>query len=281
MRKSIPMGRIGEPDDVSRAATWICSDEAIGSAARRWRSTARSGCTAARSNFREAYDSVAKRRCSVVSIDFSHAPHAWEKERAISSLARLAARSVDHGKAVMRMPYRAEITNGTGAVHGGAIVSLCDTVFYVALASIYGRDQETTTVSLQCNFLAPALPPHDLVAEARSCAPDGASATARSTCAAATRSSRTPRSISSTRIPKRSRRAKRLAGVSRTAKDDEDTTRCGAPRSTTSTAQARRAHGSVRRLRDAGAVRRHSQGARRRASSRRTLRSLAHGTVRA
>ena len=39
-------------------------------------------------------------------------------------------------------------------------------MFYIALASIYGRDQDTTTVSLQCNFLAPALPPHDLVAEA-------------------------------------------------------------------------------------------------------------------
>ena len=45
-------------------------------------------------------------------------------------------------------------------------MSLCDTVFYIALASIYGREQDTTTVSLQCNFLAPALPPHDLVAEA-------------------------------------------------------------------------------------------------------------------
>ncbi len=60
-----------------------------------------------------------------------------------------------------------EITNGTGAVHGGAIVSLCDTVFYVALASIFGREQDTTTVALQCNFLAPAVPPHDLIAEAR------------------------------------------------------------------------------------------------------------------
>jgi len=66
----------------------------------------------------------------------------------------------------MRMPYRSEIANGSGAVHGGAIVSLCDTVFYVALASIYGREQDTVTVALQCNFLAPALPPNDLVAEA-------------------------------------------------------------------------------------------------------------------
>jgi uncharacterized protein (TIGR00369 family) len=99
--------------------------------------------------------------------DFTSAAHRWEKEKShFVALLDLKLESVDHGKAVMRMPYRPEIANGTGAVHGGAIVSLCDTVFYVALASIYGREQDTVTVALQCNFLAPALPPHDLIAEA-------------------------------------------------------------------------------------------------------------------
>lgn len=103
-----------------------------------------------------------------MAIDYSHAPHAWEKERGnFVLLLDLQLEKVERGKAVMRMPFRQEITNGTGAVHGGAIVSLCDTVFYVALASIYGREQDTTTVALQCNFLAPARPPHDLIAEAR------------------------------------------------------------------------------------------------------------------
>ena len=103
-----------------------------------------------------------------MSIDYSKAPHAWEKERGnFVELLDLHLESVEHGRAVMRMPFREEITNGTGAVHGGAIVSLCDTVFYCALASIFGREQETTTASLQCNFLRPALPPHDLIAEAR------------------------------------------------------------------------------------------------------------------
>ena len=103
-----------------------------------------------------------------MAIDYSRAPHAWEKEKSnFVALLDLKLEEVERGRAVMRMPYRSEITNGTGAVHGGAIVSLCDTVFYVALASIYGREQDTTTVALQCNFLAPAGPPHDLVAEAR------------------------------------------------------------------------------------------------------------------
>ena len=103
-----------------------------------------------------------------MAIDYSHAPHVWEKERGnFVLLLDLQLEKVEHGRAVMRMPFRQEITNLSGAVHGGAIVSLCDTVFYVALASIFGREQDTTTLALQCNFLAPAKPPHDLIAEAR------------------------------------------------------------------------------------------------------------------
>ncbi len=101
------------------------------------------------------------------SIDQESVRRQWDKERSyFVELLDLKLESVGNGTAVMRMPYRSQISNGTGAVHGGAIVSLCDTVFYVALASLYGRDQDTTTVSLQCNFLAPAVGPHDLVAEA-------------------------------------------------------------------------------------------------------------------
>lgn len=100
-----------------------------------------------------------------MAIDSDHARHQWEKEKSyFVKLLDLKLEHVEHGRAVMRMPYRSEVQNGTGAIHGGAIVSLCDTVFYIALASIYGRDQDTTTVSLQCNFLAPAT--GDLVAEA-------------------------------------------------------------------------------------------------------------------
>ena len=100
-------------------------------------------------------------------IDPERVRRQWDKEKShFVELLDLKLESVGHGKAVMRMPFRPQISNGTGAVHGGAIVSLCDTCFYVALASVYGRDQDTTTVALQCNFLAPALPPHDLVAEA-------------------------------------------------------------------------------------------------------------------
>jgi len=96
-----------------------------------------------------------------------HAIRTWDKQRAnFVHLLDLKLEDVSHGRARMRMPYRAEIANGTGAIHGGAIVSLCDTCFYIALASIYGPEQDTATASLATNFLAPARPPHDLIAEA-------------------------------------------------------------------------------------------------------------------
>jgi uncharacterized protein (TIGR00369 family) len=91
----------------------------------------------------------------------------WDKQKAnfIKTLD-LYLVDVGAGTAKMRMPFRSQIMNGAGAVHGGAIVSLCDTAFWVALASIYGPTQPTATASLTCSFLRPALPPHDLVANA-------------------------------------------------------------------------------------------------------------------
>lgn len=100
-------------------------------------------------------------------IDVDHAIRTWDKQKAnfIKTLD-LQLEHVEQGKARMRMPFRAPVMNGAGAIHGGAIVSLCDTAFWVALASIYGPTQPTATASLTCSFLRPALPPHDLVAHA-------------------------------------------------------------------------------------------------------------------
>jgi len=99
--------------------------------------------------------------------DVEHAIRTWDKQKAnfIKTLD-LHLEDVGDGKARMRMPFRSQVMNGAGAVHGGAIVSLCDTVFWVALASLYGVMQQTATASVNCSFLRPALPPHDLIAHA-------------------------------------------------------------------------------------------------------------------
>ena len=50
-----------------------------------------------------------------MAIDFSRAPLAWEKERGnFVALLDLKLEKVEHGNAVMRMPFRPEITNWSG-----------------------------------------------------------------------------------------------------------------------------------------------------------------------
>ncbi|GAC1307257.1 MAG: hypothetical protein NVSMB19_19900 [Vulcanimicrobiaceae bacterium] len=102
------------------------------------------------------------------SIDVDAAIERWDKQKA-NYIKTLDLHLVDValGEASMRMPFRSQVMNGAGAVHGGAIVSLCDTVFWVALSSIYGPAQPTATAALSCAFLRPALPPHDLIAHAK------------------------------------------------------------------------------------------------------------------
>ena len=100
-------------------------------------------------------------------LDVDEAIRTWDKQKAnFVKTLDLRLEHVGEGKARMRMPFKSHVTNGAGAIHGGAIVSLCDTTFWVALASLYGADQETVTASLTCSFLRPALPPDDLVAHA-------------------------------------------------------------------------------------------------------------------
>ena len=100
-------------------------------------------------------------------IDVARAIRTWDKSKAnFVQTLDLQLEHVEHGKATMRMPFRSQVMNGAGAIHGGAIVSLCDTCFWVAMASIYGETQPTATASLTCSFLRPALPPHDLLAHA-------------------------------------------------------------------------------------------------------------------
>jgi len=89
------------------------------------------------------------------------------QRRFFNATLDLHLEDVGDGEATMRMPFREAVQNGAGNVHGGAIMSLCDSVFWVALATIYGADQPTSTASLTCNFLRPARNGFDLLAHAR------------------------------------------------------------------------------------------------------------------
>jgi acyl-CoA thioesterase len=101
-------------------------------------------------------------------VDLEAVRRDWERHKAkFVEVLGIRLETLEPGAAVMRMPFRTEITNGVGAVHGGAIASLCDTAFYLAHASVYGREEDTVTADMTCNFLAPARAPHDLIARAK------------------------------------------------------------------------------------------------------------------
>ncbi|HXF34906.1 MAG TPA: PaaI family thioesterase [Candidatus Acidoferrales bacterium] len=105
---------------------------------------------------------------SKAAVDLDAVRRDWEAHKAkFVSMLDIRIESLGPGTSVMRMPFREELTNGVGAVHGGAIASLCDTAFYLAHAAHYGRDEDTVTAEMVCNFLAPARSPHDLIARAK------------------------------------------------------------------------------------------------------------------
>jgi len=104
----------------------------------------------------------------VLKLDREEAIAMFETQRRyFNATLDLHLIDVAYGEATMRLPFREAVMNGAGNVHGGAIMSLCDSVFWVALATIYGREQPTSTASLTCNFLRPARSPHDLLGHAK------------------------------------------------------------------------------------------------------------------
>ena len=58
------------------------------------------------------------------------------------------------GYAKLKMPYRKELTNPHGSIHGGAITSLADTAMAVAISSKY-LYSSLYTVKLEIKFKSP------------------------------------------------------------------------------------------------------------------------------
>lgn len=101
------------------------------------------------------------------AIDLDAVRAGWEATRSAYSLTLgIALEELQPGRSTMRMPAGAGILNEGGAVHGGALASLCDTAFHLAHLSLYGVEQPAVTVDMNCAFLSAAFPPYDLVAHA-------------------------------------------------------------------------------------------------------------------
>jgi uncharacterized protein (TIGR00369 family) len=79
-------------------------------------------------------------------------------------LVGLQLEEVRRDYARMRLPYRPELRQPGGIVHGGAIATLIDTVVVPAIASGYTEPRSFVTISLSTHFLA-AVAEQDAVAE--------------------------------------------------------------------------------------------------------------------
>lgn len=64
----------------------------------------------------------------------------------------------------MRLPYRPELEQPAGVLHGGAIASLIDTVVVPAIGSAYDEFRPFLTVDMQVRYLA-SIAGEDAVAE--------------------------------------------------------------------------------------------------------------------
>jgi acyl-CoA thioesterase len=64
------------------------------------------------------------------------------------------------------MPFRKELTQAYGVVHGGALATLADTAVAFAMMTMIQPGEKVTTVEFKINFLAPVAG-DDMIGEAR------------------------------------------------------------------------------------------------------------------
>ncbi|MFM7044398.1 MAG: PaaI family thioesterase [Ilumatobacteraceae bacterium] len=71
------------------------------------------------------------------------------------SLVGLVVEEVRTDYCRMRLPYRPELEQPAGIVHGGAIATVLDTVVVPAVGQAYGPDARFSTVDFHVQYLAP------------------------------------------------------------------------------------------------------------------------------
>ena len=72
---------------------------------------------------------------------------------------------VGDGRARIRLPFRAELTNPAGKLHGGVIATLADSAMAMAVGSVLGVPGRHSTVKLEIKYKAPVTA-GEIIAEA-------------------------------------------------------------------------------------------------------------------
>lgn len=88
----------------------------------------------------------------------------WDEDIYFPKLIGIEVEELRLDYARMRLPYRPELNQPAGVVHGGAIASLIDTVVVPAIGTYYDERPRMLTISMNVQYLG-ALVEEDGVAE--------------------------------------------------------------------------------------------------------------------
>ncbi len=79
----------------------------------------------------------------------------WIDTAPFGRLLQMEIVSANNGRAVLCMPFLFDFAQGSGLMHGGALVSLADTAAVMAIKSLVPPGTHFATVSLKTTFLYP------------------------------------------------------------------------------------------------------------------------------
>ena len=88
----------------------------------------------------------------------------WEEQVYYPQLLGLEVEEIRYDYCRMRLPFRPELHQPAGVVHGGAIASLIDSVVVPAIGSALPAESRFATIDLQVQYLG-AVGAEDMVAE--------------------------------------------------------------------------------------------------------------------
>ena len=79
----------------------------------------------------------------------------WIDTAPFGRLLHLEIVEANNGTAVLTMPFLFDFAQGSGFMHGGALVSLADTATVMAIKSLVPKGTHFATISLKTTFLYP------------------------------------------------------------------------------------------------------------------------------
>lgn len=88
----------------------------------------------------------------------------WPDGAHFAGLVGIEVEELRRDYARMRLPWRSELNQTSGLMHGGAIASLIDTVVVPAIGTAYDVPRPYSTIEMAVRYLAPVRS-EDLVAE--------------------------------------------------------------------------------------------------------------------